>query len=62
MKTRKGKERMEENNVYDRGQMEESRAYIFPVFTSRERPKREESIKADLIYEVPLWLEGGRGA
>lgn len=23
---------------------------------------REESIKADLIYEASLWLEGGRGA
>lgn len=32
-----------------------------PVFTSMERPQREESIKADLINEAALWLEGGRG-
>lgn len=24
--------------------------------------REEESIKADLIYEASLWLEGGRGA
>lgn len=42
--------------------MVESRGYIFPVFTNREMPKRGGPIKADLIYEASLWLEGGRGA
>lgn len=48
--------------VYDRGLAKESGESIFPVFTSSERPKREESIKADLIYEVSVWLEEGRRA
>lgn len=54
------KQRMEEKDVYDRRLMEGSKGYIFPVFTSRERPKREKSIKADLIYEASLWLEAGK--
>lgn len=30
---------------------------IYPFrFTIGERPKREESIKADLIYEVSMWV------
>lgn len=52
----------EGKNVYYRRLMEDSRGSISPVFISRERPKTEESIKADLIYESALWLEGGRGA
>lgn len=50
---------MEEEKVYDRRLIEEGRGSIAPVFTSRERPKREVSIKADLIYEASLWLEEG---
>lgn len=61
MRTQEVREGMEEKKVYDRRLMEESRGYILPVFTSKERPKREESIKPDLIYEASLWLEAGRG-
>lgn len=56
-----GEEKTEEKGIYERGKMEESGRHIVPVFTSMERPQREESIKADLIYEAALWLEGGRG-
>ena len=62
MKTREVREGMEEKKVHDRRLMEESRGYVYPVFvTSKERPKRKESIKPDLIYEALLWLEAGRG-
>lgn len=61
MRTQEVREGTEEKKVYDRRLMEESRGYIFPVFTSKERPMREESIKPDLIYQTSLWLESGRG-